>query len=65
MHAFVNCCSGPSCALCALLSAIVAAVVSGAVLNLHQHAQALTLAVLSGAAVYHYYEKRLGEPSEK
>ncbi|KAI7992425.1 hypothetical protein LOK49_LG12G03069 [Camellia lanceoleosa] len=29
------------------------------------HAQALTLAVLSGAAVYHYYEKRLGEPSEK
>lgn len=25
------------------------------------HAQALTLAVLSGAAMYHYYEKRVGE----
>ncbi|THF96243.1 hypothetical protein TEA_010178 [Camellia sinensis var. sinensis] len=34
-------------------------------IHARMHAQALTLAVLSGAAVYHYYEKRLGEPSEK
>ncbi|KAJ1426304.1 Non-classical export protein 1 [Sesbania bispinosa] len=26
------------------------------------HAQALTLAVLTGAAAYHYYENRVGEP---
>jgi len=26
------------------------------------HAQALTLAVLSGAAAYHYYEKRSVQP---
>lgn len=27
------------------------------------HAQALTLAVLSGAAAYHYYEKRSFQPN--
>ncbi|KAL3837802.1 hypothetical protein ACJIZ3_022393 [Penstemon smallii] len=27
-------------------------------IHARMHAQALTLAVLSGAAVYHYYEKR-------
>ena len=28
------------------------------------HAQALTLAVLSGTAVYRYYEKRMGDSGE-
>jgi hypothetical protein len=28
------------------------------------HAQVLTLAVLSGTAVYHYYEKRTAEQGE-
>ncbi|XAR66005.1 hypothetical protein NMG60_11012040 [Bertholletia excelsa] len=32
-------------------------------IHARMHAQALTLAVLSGAAVYHYYEKRAGEKS--
>ncbi|XP_020237257.1 uncharacterized protein LOC109816596 [Cajanus cajan] len=31
-------------------------------IHARMHAQALTLAVLSGAAAYHYYEKRSVEP---
>ncbi|KAL2332811.1 hypothetical protein Fmac_014024 [Flemingia macrophylla] len=31
-------------------------------IHARMHAQALTLAVLSGAAAYHYYEKRCIEP---
>ncbi|KAI3427828.1 HIG1 domain-containing protein [Psidium guajava] len=31
-------------------------------IHARMHAQALTLAVLSGAAAYHYYEQRSGEP---
>ncbi|KAF8036832.1 hypothetical protein BT93_C2525 [Corymbia citriodora subsp. variegata] len=31
-------------------------------IHARMHAQALTLAVLSGAAVYHYYEQRSNEP---
>ncbi|KAJ9683973.1 hypothetical protein PVL29_016461 [Vitis rotundifolia] len=33
-------------------------------IHARMHAQALTLAVLSGAAAYHYYEKRAGEKRE-
>ncbi|KAF8397151.1 hypothetical protein HHK36_016058 [Tetracentron sinense] len=33
-------------------------------IHARMHAQALTLAVLSGAAIYHYYEKGAGEKSE-
>ncbi|GMN41192.1 hypothetical protein TIFTF001_010411 [Ficus carica] len=33
-------------------------------IHARMHSQALTLAVLSGAAVYHYYEKHVGETSE-
>ncbi|KAK3422695.1 hypothetical protein EUGRSUZ_G03116 [Eucalyptus grandis] len=31
-------------------------------IHARMHAQALTLAVLSGAAAYHYYEQRSNEP---
>ncbi|PON83222.1 Hypoxia induced protein, domain containing protein [Trema orientale] len=34
-------------------------------IHARMHAQALTLAVLSGAAIYHYYEKSVGEKAEK
>ncbi|KAL2896373.1 hypothetical protein RDABS01_038157 [Bienertia sinuspersici] len=34
-------------------------------IHARMHAQALTLAVLSGAAVYHYYEKRTEGQSQK
>ncbi|XP_062157252.1 uncharacterized protein LOC133864842 [Alnus glutinosa] len=33
-------------------------------IHARMHAQALTLAVLSGAAAYHYYEKRTAEQGE-
>ncbi|KAE8682266.1 peroxidase 52-like [Hibiscus syriacus] len=34
-------------------------------IHARMHAQALTLAVLSGAAAYHYYEKNTGSSSSK
>uniref|UniRef100_A0A803RC85 HIG1 domain-containing protein n=1 Tax=Cannabis sativa TaxID=3483 RepID=A0A803RC85_CANSA len=33
-------------------------------IHARMHAQALTLAVLSGAAIYHYYEKNVNQQAE-